>query len=77
MLAGRTPFAGSYPAIAREHAELPVPPIRTFNPAVALSPELEAVILRALAKAPAQRFASIADLRRALMGTPEAAGRGL
>jgi serine/threonine protein kinase len=77
MLAGRTPFSGSYPAIAREHAELPVPPIRRFNPAVALSAELAAVVDRALAKAPAERFASIADLRRALLGTPEAAGRGL
>ncbi len=72
MLAGRPPFSGAYPAIARDHAELPVPPIRTFNAAAVLSPELEAVVARALAKAPSARFASMNELRRALLDTPEA-----
>jgi serine/threonine protein kinase len=76
MLASRAPFSGPYPAIAAEHAERPVPPIRAFNPGAALSPELEAVVARALAKRPGDRFASMADLRLALLGTPEAAGRG-
>jgi eukaryotic-like serine/threonine-protein kinase len=74
MLAGRVPFSGSYPAIAREHAERPVPPVRGFNPT--LSPELEAVVERTLAKGPTERFASMIELRQALLGTPEAAGRG-
>jgi serine/threonine-protein kinase len=76
MLASRTPFSGPYPAIAAEHAERPVPPIRVFNPAAALSSDLVAVVARALAKRPADRFASMAELRLALLATPEAAGRG-
>ncbi len=75
MLAGRAPFDGEYPAIAREHAERPVPPIGGFNPGVALSPELERAVARALAKDPEARFPSMSALRRALLDTPEAAGR--
>jgi serine/threonine protein kinase len=73
MLAGRPPFSGPYPAIARDHAELTVPPIRTFNPSATLSPDLVAAVARALAKAPAARFASMNELRRALLDTPEGA----
>jgi serine/threonine protein kinase len=83
MLAGRTPFTGSYPALARAHAEAPLPPLGTWNPAAVLSPELEAVVARSLAKDPDDRFASMGELRRALLATPEAvaprwagAGRG-
>ena len=77
MLAGRAPFAGDYPAIAREHGERPVPPIRSFNPAAALSPELEAVLSGALAKDPADRFSSMGAIRLALLATPEASGRAV
>jgi eukaryotic-like serine/threonine-protein kinase len=77
MLAGRAPFDGAYPAIAREHAERPVPPIGSFNPAVTLSPELTAVVACALAKDPAARFPSMSAFRRALLATPEASARTL
>src|SRR3954468_11802920 len=55
MLTGRVPFEGdSAVSIAlKQVAEAPTPPSR-LNPAT--PPELEAVILRALAKDPAQRF---------------------
>jgi eukaryotic-like serine/threonine-protein kinase len=55
LLTGRVPFEGeSAVTIALKHVnERPVPPSR-FNPAV--SPELEAVVLRALEKDPARRF---------------------
>jgi serine/threonine-protein kinase len=76
MLAGCTPFTGRYPGIALEHAERPVPPIRRFNPGAALSAELEAVAIRALAKAPGDRFPSMSAMRRALLATPEGVAGG-
>jgi eukaryotic-like serine/threonine-protein kinase len=55
MLAGQPPFTGrSAQTILARHAADPVPPLRTVCPEV--SPELEAAIIRALAKDPANRF---------------------
>ena len=65
MLTGRVPFDGdSSVAVALKHVQSPPPPIRRLNPSV--SPGLEAVVLRALAKAPGDRFASATEMRRAL-----------
>ena len=67
MLTGQPPFAGDSPvAVAYKHVqETPVPP-RQLNPS--LPGSLEAVTLKALAKNPANRYASAddlaADLRR-------------
>jgi predicted Ser/Thr protein kinase len=75
LLTGRVPFEGeSAVTIALKHVnERPAPPSR-FNPAV--SPELEAVVLRALEKDPARRFpdadaftAALEHARAALHGT--------
>jgi eukaryotic-like serine/threonine-protein kinase len=75
LLTGRVPFEGeSAVTIALKHVnERPVPPSQ-FNPAV--SPELEAVVLRALEKDPARRFpdadaftAALEHARAALHGT--------
>lgn len=65
MLAGRVPFTGSSAvAVALKHTlEMP-PPITTFNPTV--SKEVEAVMLKAVAKAPADRYASAGELAKAL-----------
>jgi len=66
-LAGRPPFSGDNPvAVAYKHVQEPPPPPRQLNPAI---PEpLEAITLRAMAKNPANRYASAddlaADLRR-------------
>jgi serine/threonine-protein kinase len=68
MLAGRVPFSGPYPDIAHLHAERAPPPIRRAP----LSPALLAVVDRALAKDPGARFPSMAELRAALIATPEA-----
>jgi serine/threonine-protein kinase len=69
MLTGRVPFeAETAVTIAlKQVSEAPVPPSR-LNPAV--TPELEAVVLRALAKDPAHRFADADEFIAAL----EAAG---
>ncbi|WP_423921090.1 Stk1 family PASTA domain-containing Ser/Thr kinase [Frigoribacterium sp. 2-23] len=71
LLTGRPPFRGDSPvAVAYQHvSEAPVPP-STINPAV--SPALDAVVLRALAKDRFERFQSAADFRTDL----EAAASG-
>jgi len=86
MIAGRVPFTGAYPAIARLHAGAPVPPLRppqarwrtsSVPPPAPVSPELEAVVTRALAKDPAARFGSAGELLSALLIAPEATGLGI
>lgn len=72
MVTGRPPFTGDSPvAVASKQVLEPPTPPSKFNPDV--SPELEAVILRALAKNPDNRYASAAELREDL----ERARRGL
>ncbi|MDA8321164.1 MAG: Stk1 family PASTA domain-containing Ser/Thr kinase [Actinomycetota bacterium] len=75
LLTGRPPFTGDSPvSIAYQHVrENPVPPTR-------VDPELpawaDAIVLRAMAKSPADRYQSAADMRadiqRALSGFPVA-----
>ncbi len=65
MLAGRVPFVGTTPvAVAIKHALQEPPPVTDFNPAIPHS--VQAVTMKALAKAPEQRFASAGELARAL-----------
>jgi len=79
MVVGSPPFQGDTPvAIAYKHVrEAPEPP-RARNPAVPAA--LEAIILKALAKDPADRYQSAeelrADLERFRAGTPVAAAGG-
>jgi eukaryotic-like serine/threonine-protein kinase len=61
MLAGRLPFEGdSAVAVALKHLSEPPPPISQWRPDV--HPALEAVVMAALAKDPAQRWQSAEDL---------------
>ena len=72
MLAGQPPFTGSTArAVLAQHATQPVPPLRTLRPSV--SPALEQVILRALAKLPDDRFPTGGDLASALAAPPAVA----
>ncbi|MEN6390634.1 MAG: PASTA domain-containing protein [Syntrophomonas sp.] len=66
MLTGKMPFDAESPiTVALKHIhDDPVPP-RSFNSEIPKA--LEAVILRAMAKNPVQRFASAQDLRNALL----------
>ncbi|MBN1313647.1 MAG: serine/threonine-protein kinase [Anaerolineae bacterium] len=60
-LTGQTPFQSDSPVrLLQMHINDPVPSPRSLNPEI--TPAVEAVILRALAKAPAARFRSATDL---------------
>jgi serine/threonine protein kinase len=64
MLAGQPPFSGSTAqSIMARHAIDAVPPLHTVRP---VSPEVEAAVLKALAKVPADRFATATQFRQAL-----------
>jgi len=66
-LAGRTPFVGdSFMGILTQHMFEEVPALHEVNPNVVVSPELEMVILRALAKDPDERYSSMEALSEAL-----------
>jgi serine/threonine protein kinase len=73
MLTGKTPFQGeTFMAILSAHLMHPVPAlVDVAPPGFYCSPDLEAVVRRALAKDPEQRFRSMPELAEALMMTPE------
>jgi beta-lactam-binding protein with PASTA domain/tRNA A-37 threonylcarbamoyl transferase component Bud32 len=80
MLAGRLPFEGdSAVSVALKHLSEAPPPISSFRPDV--DPNLEAVVQRALAKSPEQRwqsadeFASALEMARANLGVATDGGQ--
>jgi len=65
MLTGSLPFQSDKPIkTALMHINNPPPPPRQINPA--LSPSVETVILKAMAKEPGERYASAGEMARAL-----------
>src|SRR5690242_1615045 len=73
MVTGVPPFQGDSPvAVAYQHVRENPPPPSTINPDV--PPELDAIVLKAMAKNPANRYQSAgemrADLIRAINGRP-------
>ena len=65
MLAGNPPFVGANPqAVIARHMVDPVPPLRSIRPTV--SPAVEAIIQKAMAKSPADRFAAADEFRDAI-----------
>ncbi len=63
MLAGRTPFQGNLQALMYQHLNTPPQPPSAFRPD--LPKEVDEVLLHALAKNPADRFASVAAFANA------------
>lgn len=61
LLAGRPPFVGAGRALAAQHIARPAPRVSVFRPDV--SPRLDDVVLRCLAKDPSHRFPSAIALR--------------
>jgi len=63
LLTGHPPFQGRMEQVMRQHFAVQPQSPSTLNPR--LSPAIDAVILRALAKNPADRFASVTDFAAA------------
>jgi predicted ATPase/class 3 adenylate cyclase len=63
-LCGQRPFDGSLSEVMVQHLSMPPPPLRERVPTI--SPTVEQVVLRALAKDPNERFASVASFAQAL-----------
>ncbi|MCP3137920.1 serine/threonine-protein kinase [Pyxidicoccus xibeiensis] len=71
LLTGRKPFAASGTAeLLRMHREVAPPLLRDVAPDAGFSAELEATLVKALAKAPADRFQSAAEFLAALEAAP-------
>ena len=75
MLTGRLPFAATTPVslLVMQASQLP-PSLRGINPAI--PPAVEGVVLRALAKAPAQRYQSVGEFVAALRAASAAQPTG-
>jgi eukaryotic-like serine/threonine-protein kinase len=71
MVTGRKPFVADSPlAVLRMHMDdAPTPPTRLL--AGCCSPELERVVLRAMAKEPGARWQTAGEMAQALAATPE------
>src|SRR6266446_5415364 len=63
LLTGRPPFTGNLYAIMHGHLQTPPPPLHEFNPLI--PPQVEAVILYALGKEPAERYKDMPTFARA------------
>jgi len=66
MLAGRRPFEGDNLQVLAMHLNAAPKPLRESAGRASIPSEVEAVVMRALAKQPADRFQSARELRRAL-----------
>ena len=76
LLTGAPPFVRDDPAeVIAAHRSTPPPRLAERMPGRVCSPELEAVVARALAKAPADRYPSAGEFARAVTAVPEATAR--
>jgi serine/threonine protein kinase len=64
LLTGQVPFRGGMGQLMRQHLRVPPPAPSTINPH--LSREVDAVLLRALAKQPTERFPTVLQFAQAL-----------
>jgi eukaryotic-like serine/threonine-protein kinase len=75
LLAGRLPFDGdSAVSVALKHLSEPPPPLSRLRPGV--HPDLEAAVMRALAKDPADRYANAEQFAAALRKARQAIAAG-
>jgi tRNA A-37 threonylcarbamoyl transferase component Bud32 len=77
-LTGRTPFEGDNSVhILMAHLQMPVPSLREKNPSVFVAPQVEALVMRCLAKEPDGRPRSMDELLQALRECEVALGLSL
>jgi serine/threonine protein kinase len=75
LLTGKRPFEGSTPALTGlRHISEPVPSLRVFAPRSAFPEALDALVMRALAKRPADRFRDANDMGKAVADALEDLG---
>jgi serine/threonine protein kinase len=72
-LSGTRPFHGSFSEVASQQMLVPIQPLREKVPD--LAPEIEAVVMRALAQEPEQRFGSIKEFAQSLLLAYQASRR--
>jgi eukaryotic-like serine/threonine-protein kinase len=76
MLTGRAPFRGDSPVVvALQHVNQPPPSPRELNPSI--PPALDAVVLKAMAKNPAERYPDADSFIKALEGVEARLQSGL
>jgi hypothetical protein len=64
MLTGNTPYTGAFSVVLGQILAAPVPPVKEFRPDV--DARLDAICRKAMAKGPADRFPSMAEMANAL-----------
>jgi hypothetical protein len=76
LLTGRVPFVGdNFMGILAQHGNAPLPTLCSVNAAVSVSPELENIVKRTLAKEPSERYATMGELADELQSAPEMPAR--
>ncbi|MCY1065502.1 serine/threonine-protein kinase [Nannocystis sp. RBIL2] len=66
LLTGRVPFTGEPIQVAMQHCETTPPAPSSVAPAAGISPALDALVLKAMAKKPGDRFQSMQEIGQAL-----------
>ena len=67
---GRLPFSGSGPELLRQHLLTPFPSLSEARPDLLIQPALEALLARAAAKSPRERWADAREMLAALDAVP-------
>jgi serine/threonine-protein kinase len=77
MFTGAVPFTGeTFLGVLTKHLNEPAPLMNVVYPELNISPQLQAVIMRALVKDPAVRYQTMLEFAQAITGTPDAAALG-
>jgi serine/threonine protein kinase len=74
MFTGAVPFSDeTFLGVLSKHATEVPPAMSSILPELAISPQLQSVVMKALAKNPGERYESMADFAQAIQATPEGA----
>lgn len=71
MITGAPPFTGEIPEVLRQHMISPVPQLAERVPQFSVAPALQALVERALAKRPDERFQTAEEMAEAVAALPE------
>jgi len=77
MFTGAVPFTGeTFLGVLTKHLNEPAPQMNVVYPELTISPQLQGVIMRALAKDPTVRYQTMLEFAQAITGTPDAGALG-